>query len=490
MLNKNICSKNIIKTLSIALGIFSIVGELLSLDKIHSLQYCCMGLIIAIISYIYSNKISLFSPIYNCLNTIFFSYVFSGLYYFFYTEDVMGNNALLNKNLMSEINIIYLAFFFSLFIPICLYLMSKKKYLQFAVLDVDFPSKNFNLYLTIFNLIWLFFIIIILKFANMNLIEAFLSSGEFRYTISNGSVSMAYTLMLTAFSCILVLVIKDLFNKTQYFSIINKFCLILLFTVWALICGSKGVLIYTGILPFLIIFCIFKQIKVKHIILVILGIILVLTYSSVLNKFRASGLDMVKTNDYSSLKEIKLLKTLAGRNDNFANSVQFFAMLNNEGSVIYFNNYHYKDEILTHMIKFMPKTIRNKLITSELDLFGTKMSKLIYPNAVEYQHGTFEFGVISNIFWSFGIVGTVFIGFIIGCFIVILEMLFNMYKTKDMFLVFYISILYPLIMTIFSVGLINTANTMKLFYVFPLVILIVCFFRKNSRIIKIRGGNF
>lgn len=476
MLNKIINQTSIIKILCIAMGLFSLVTQCLSISKFDSLPYFLMGISLSVIGFLSASKIKLFSPIYNFLNCIFFAYVFSGLYYFTQKEDVMGSPTLLQHTIWSEINLVYITFFLALTIPIFTYLLSIKKKIKmnFVIFVKGIDSKNINLKIFLFNLFFFISIIFALKYASMNIYDAFTQSAAFRHSISNGLVAIIYILVLATFSYIYIVVLNDIFSGQNKINKYNKIVLISLFLLWALICGSKGVLIFTGLFPLIAIYSFYKPIKLKHILCVTVGIVLILFYSAFLNIFRANAVNMIATGDYSILSKINIFKTLAGRNDNFANSIKFFKFIYINDSIIYFDDLHYKQEITNHHIKFLPKMIRNKITKSDCDLFGTEMSRFFYPEAVEIQNATFEFGAISNIFWCFGYTGLIIIGLMFSSFIVFCEMLFNKYKFNVNFLCFYFCILYPFIVSFCAVGLINVSPTMKLFYTIPHFIVIFC----------------
>ena len=473
MLNKIIKQTIIIKFLCILIGLYSIFCEIISLSKINSFPYFLMGIIFSVVGYFMAHRIKLFSPIYNFLNCIFFSYIFSGLYYFTQNEDVMGTPTLLEHSIWSEVNLVYITFFFALTIPIFMYLLfiNKKIKMNIKFFEKNVNTKNLNVKIFLFNLFFMFAIFLALKYAGMSLFDAFLQSGEFRYTVSNGLVSVIYMFVLTTFSYIYIVVLNDVFSKKNKINKYNKVVLITLFVIWSLICGSKGVLIFTGLFPIIAIYSFYNHIRFKHILCVLIGIIVILFYSAFLNIFRTNGLNMITTGDYSALSKINIFKTLAGRNDNFANSIKFFRYIYVvDGSILYFEDFHYKQEITNHFIKFLPKTLRNKVTQSDCDMFTTEMSKIFYPETVMFQKGTFEFGAISNVFWCFGFAGLIVIGLMFSSLIVLSEILFCKFKYNDNFLTFYFCILYNLIVSFCSVGFINVAPTMKLFYIVPLYV--------------------
>lgn len=483
ILNKNISQKNIIQALSILVGIVSLIFEILSLDHINSLPYFLMGICLSIGGVIFAKKILLFSPVYNFLNCVFFAYVFSGLYYFCCTEDVMGTPALIENPIFININFIYITFFLSIFIPILLYLIYyKKQKIKLRFFEIKLHSGSYDIKICIFNIILFMLILISLKYTGMNLKDAFLNSANFRHLMSNGTVAMIYIIILTTFSYIYTLVLKDIITKSHKISFINKFIMIFLFLIWAFICGSKSVLIFTGIFPFIFIYAIYKPIKLIHLYLTTLGIILVLSYSAFLNVFRTSGFVMLNSGDFEALNHISIFATLANRNDNFANSIKFFKHVSNEYSLVYYDDFHYKEQIKNHFIKFLPKTIRNNITNSDCDMFGTEMSKIIYPEAVEFQKATFEFGLISNLYYCFGFAGVIVGGILLSLFTIFLEILFNSYIYSDIFLTLYLSIIYNLQTSLIAVGIINVAPTMKLFYTIPVFLILVGIFMINTKI--------
>ncbi len=483
-MDKTINQNLIIKIISIALIIFSIIMEFISLDMVQSLIYCIWGILIGCITYIKSSKIRLFSPIYNSLVTIFFCYIFSSMYYYALPVDVMGNNSLAGQAIMNEINVIYSLFLFSVLLPIFMYIFVNKKSIKIKYFAQNLLKNDTNLKVTICNIIFFFFIILSFKYTSMSIFDAFLSSGEFRRLLSNGSISTLYSLIISVFIFVYILILKDIMMKTNYVTKYNKIILITEIMLWSFICGSKGMLIYNVIFPFVIIYTFFKKIRFKHIIVMLIGIIFIVTYSSLLNKFRVSGADMVVNGDYSSLKNIQFIETIAGRNDNFANSVQFFKKVNN-GSLYIFNDFNFNKEITNQLLKPLPKYFRNKISQGDFDYFGTEFSKILYPDAVYIQHATFEFGIVANLFWCLGLFGVLIGGFLIGLFIIFIENLFNRYMYCDTFLVLYFCIFYSLFMSIFMVGIINIANTLMLLYKLPIILIIIYLFKKRiSFIVK------
>lgn len=486
MFNKVIKQTTIIKLLCVLILIFSLFCEIISLDKLNSLPYCLMGISIACVGFMTAHKIKLFSPIYNFLNCIFFAYIFSGLFYFCQNIDVMGTNTLLHNNLWLEINTVYILFFLSLVFPIFIYLLFIKQKIKINIpfFKANITKKDINLKIFILNLVFLCSIFLVFKYTGMNLYVAFTQSAEFRHLISNGVISIIYILALATFSYVYIIILNDIISGKKNINIVNKILLITMFVIWSLICGSKGVLIFTGIFPLIAMYSFYKQIKVKHLLFVLMGIIFVLFYSAILNIFRVNGLNMIINNDFSAFSKINILKTLANRNDNFANSIKFFKYLDGTENIIYFEDFHYKQELTNHFIKFLPKNIRNHITSSDCDLFTTEMSKFFYPDAILIQKATFEFGAISNLYWCFGIGGTIVFALLFSLFVIFCELLFNKYKYNDLFLNFYFCILYNIIVSFCAVGLINVTPTMKLFYIIPHFIIMTLLFNINLNMNK------
>lgn len=481
-INKAVSQEKIIKGLAISLIIFATTGYAISLDKLNSFPYFIVGIFISILSYINSSKFKLFSPIYNLFITLFFVYVFSPFIYFSSKYDVMGNETLLNKNIFFEINLMYILFFISIITPILVYFMFIKKHkIKFKIFSINFPISKLNFLLFIFNIIFIFFILSTMVYTKSSPLDIILNTSKFRYSISSGSFSTFYIIISNLFSFNYILVLKDIMQKTNNFNKLNKIIFFMLAFSWSLICGGKGFLIFTVVTPFIIIYTLYRQIKFKHLLIIILGIFIALFYSCIYNQFRSDPLKILNGNYKIEFSE--LLIFLAKRNDNYANSIQFFRMIDSYDSIIYYKDFHIIDELKIQYTKILPKFIRNNISTNTNDflIFTTRMTKLIYPDAVA-NNVFFEFGGISNIFWNLGAIGLIIGGLLIGIFIILIELLFNNYMHKDVFLTVYFTLFYGTISALLQIGIINTVIGMKMIYLVPIIYLcIVVYSLKNKK---------
>lgn len=315
-------------------------------------------------------------------------------------------------------------------------------------------------------------------------LDIILNISKFRYSISSGSFSTFYIIILNLFSFNYVLVLKDIMQRTHNFNKLNKFIFFILTILWALICGGKGFLIFVVITPFVIIYTFYHQIKLKHLLIIFSGIFIVLFYSCIYNQFRSDPLKIIN-GDYK-IEFTELFLFLAKRNDNYANSIQFFKMIDNSSSIIYYKNFQILNELKIQYTKILPKFIRNNISTNTNDflIFTTRMTKLIYPEAV-LNNVYFEFGSISNIFWNLGVIGLIIGGLFIGIFIVSIELLFNNYMFKDVFLTVYFTLFYSTISALLQIGIINTVNGMKMIYLIPIICLcIIVYSLKNKKYLR------
>ncbi len=482
MLNIEVKQKIIIRFLAFAILLFSLVGQYLSIYKVNSLLYCLMGCVLAIIIYIKASKIQLFSPVYNVFASIFFTFIFSGLYYFAFPFDVLNRNILTNDDTFGQINLLYSLFFLSIFIPIIVFLFSKRSYVKNKIFSASIPKYNINIKLFIMNFIFILWIIIALAYSGMTLLAAMQQPLVFRIAVSNGSISILQTFFLFCISGVYVIYLKEIFTKSHYINIFNKLLFWSIVIIWSIICGSRFFLIFIIMFMFMAIYTIFQKIKFIHILIALLGILFALLFSSVLLIYRMMGTNLNYINFEKQFKNINLLEDFAERNDTFANSIQFFKLIEyKNGTIIYFTDYHYQEELLNHMTKYLPKNIRTLFKSGNFDLFTLKMSKIFAPRAVE-TNTTFSFGAISNIFWNFGIWGLIIIGALFGCFTVLLEMLFNRYKHNEIFLLVYFTILTKFLSNFFAIGIINCPLTMELIYTLPLLCLLIIFFKSKKNI--------
>lgn len=488
MINKELKQSQIIKLLSLGIFIFSIIGQILSLDKFASIPYCVMGCILSFIIVIKSNKIQLFSPIYHVFSSIFFTFIFSGLYYFIFSTDIMNRPIINDQNSIFEINTIYILFFLSIILPISIYLFSKKYYLRTTLFSGKFPLYNLNSKLLIMNLLFVLWIVIALIYSGMNLFMAIKNPLAFRYAISNGSISILNIFFLFCIPIIYTIYLKEIFTHGHYIKYYNKLIFWAIVIIWSIICGSRFFLIFIIMFLFMVFYTFYNKIRLQHIIWAILGILFALTFSSILLLYRMLGANSTNFNFQTiqaQVEDINIFEDFAERNDSFANSIQFFRWIeHNNGTILFYTNFQYKKEILNHLTKYLPKNIRNLFKNDNFDLFTLQITKKLAPRAAE-TNTTFAYGGISNIYWNFGIFGLIVFGLLFGCLTVIFEMLFNSYKYKDLFQICYFMI-FKFLTNFFAVGLINCPLTMELLYTLPLLFILILFFTsKKSFTIRI-----
>ena len=481
-LNKTI-SQNLINKLLCLFFVISIIGIYITcIDKVNALPYLILGIGIASLFYLFSPKIRLYSPIFCITVSSLISYIIAPLYYFHEYFNVKKNPAYLFSDIFIEINTIYVLFFISLFFPIIFYLIkfSKQKWKGKSNIFKNVPSsstKYLNFLFIVVNVVFLLFIISAIIYSGMSFFQVFLLNAKFRNITSNGFFGFVRVIFTFLILLTYVFALKQFFCKNIKISKFNLIFLAINLFLWSFMNGGRSFLIFSVFFTFILMYIFFnKKILLRNILIFALMGLVMLTYSIIQAKYRASSeLDYINKNITKKESE-GILYSLIERSDAFPNSVEFFKYLKKRYDGIFeYTDYRLGHQILVHYTTLAPKPIR-QIISNDPDYFygfNALLTLKIFPEVFESKVG-FDFGLVSNLYYNLGIFAIVIGGFLLGLFTILCEILFKSYINKDSFILLYMLFLYPFFTTVLNIGIINSPNIIAWFITIPLLVIIVC----------------
>jgi hypothetical protein len=466
--------------------IFLVSGILFSFsnNSFISVFYVFISMFCGIFLIIFRKDIPIFSPIFMLVSSILINIGFPALY-------LLINKVPFSEELLKNISITYLIYFFALILPVFfanqMFASSNAKKLNNFVspppypppqgggsmvgegakpppLDapefyqfqfnqnkkinlfcINFKPENINFYLIISNLVLILLILILLKTTGFSYIEALKHPLLFRFAASAGSLGYIRRLVFFIFMVNTFLLAKYNFeNKEKIFDAPNKenplklkaltvFHIIFLL-VFTVISGSRSIL-FLPVISSIAVYTFYNRLRLRMLFVFSIIFLLTLCLMSFYSVYRNNSKVYYTTNLIeNSLNETNVFDETIKRIDNFENSLYFFEYINRENNTIfYFKDFHILEQIKDHILQPFPRS----LIPEKGYYFSSLMTEKVFNTDLKDAKITFDFGGISNAFWNFGIAGVILEGLFLGIAVVWLHRKFLKFINYDSFFLFF-----------------------------------------------------
>lgn len=426
-------------TLLWGLIIFFAAGTLffLSENRVISIFYVFISMLCGMFLIIYRKDIPAFSPIFMLISSVFLNIGFPALY-------LMTENLSFSEELLKNISVVYIIYFFSLIFPVFfaneMFVPSEDDNKnKFNILKLNFNEQNINFYLVLSNFILIFLIAFLLYKTGFSYTEALKNPLAFRLEASSGSLAYIRKLVFILFMLNTFLLSKC--NFTLFASKINKlkiftFLHIMLLLGFTVISGSRS-FIFLPVVCSIAIYTFYNRIKLRALIKISVVFITVLTLMSFYSLYRNNSKICFNPQLISKqLDNLNIFDENVKRLDNFKNSLYFFEYIERENNTIfYFKDFHIVEQVKNHILQPFPRdTIEDKGY-----YFSTLMTSNVFGSNLSEIRATYNFGGISNAFWNLGIMGVILEGLMLGIAVVWLHRKFLRYINYDSFFMFFMT---------------------------------------------------
>jgi hypothetical protein len=418
--------------------------------------------------FIFRKNIPLFSPIFMLISSVFINICFPALYF-------LHNKIPLSEELMQNISIIYIIYFFSLIFPLFfanqIFLDPKESKFQ-KFLSLNFKTQNITVYLILSNIILLASIIFLLKTTGFNYTDALKNPLAFRYAASAGSLAYFRKLTILLFMLNSFILAKLNFTPTSAldkpedyiatYKDLNPFNLkvftvfhIIFLLLFAIISGSRSV-IFLPIAASIAVYSFYNRIKFTALFKTAFIFFLTLLFISFYAQYRNhKKLDFTSFNMTQNLPEISVFKETVNRLDNYKNSLYFFEYIDREyNTLFYFNDFHALAQLNDHFLQAVPRN----MIENKGYYFSTLMTQKVFNSNINESKITYNFGGISNAFWNLGLAGVILEGLLLGTMVVWLHRRFLGLMNHDSFFLLFMTTFFFIPNSVIVDGLWNTMD--------------------------------
>ena len=476
-------------TLFLGLLIFLVSGTLFSLsnNSFISVFYVLISMFCGFFLMVFNKDIPVFSPIFMLISSIFINIGFPAL-------SLLTEKVPFSEELLKNISIIYLIYFFSLILPVFfanrIFISSDaREETKTNLFCINFKSKNINFYLIISNLLLILFVLILLKATGFSYLEALKHPLAFRFAASSGSLAYFRKLTFFLFMVNTFLLAKYNFGsiaaplktsssntsqtplKLRLFTIIH----VVLLLAFAVISGSRSIM-FLPVFSSIVVYTFYNKLKLKTVF--VFSIILAVTLG--LMSFYSVYRNNSKINfDSQPIITAKAFDENIKRLDNFKNSLYFFEFINRENNTLfYFKDFHILKQIKDHVLQPFPRN----LIPDKGYYFSSLMTEKVFNTDINDAKITYNFGGISNAFWNFGVAGVVLEGLFLGIAVIWLHRKFLKFINYDSFFMLFMSTFFFIPNSIIVDGFWNTMDGCGYFLnlmVLSIIIGILSFRAKN-----------
>ena len=420
--------------------IFLTAGTLFcfSNNSFISAFYVFIAVFCGIFLIVFRKDIPVFSPIFMLISSIFINIGFPALYLF--TQKVP-----FSEELIKNISVIYLIYFFSLIIPVFFAnrIFTSSKSVSEKLTDlfrINFRTENINFYFIGCNVLIISLVFLLLKFTGFSYTEALHHPLAFRFAASAGSLAYARKLLIFLFLLNTSLLAKYNFSENFYktenplkLKVFTGFHIIILLLFTA-ISGSRSI-IFLPVISSIAVYTFYNRLNLKTagVFCVIFAFTLFLMsfYSIYRNNTKNFGINLLTGND---LSKTNFFTENLKRLDNFKNSIYFFEYIDRENNTLfYFKDFHISEQIKDHILQPFPR----KLIPDKGYYFSSLMTAKVFNTDINESKITYNFGGISNAFWNFGTAGVILEGLLLGTAVVWLHRRFLKLINYDSFFMFF-----------------------------------------------------
>lgn len=408
-----------------------------------------------------NNNIAIFSPIFLVIYFSIFYYTFMGLFSLSSLNKIVYLIPIGNDDFLLKTTSIIVMCFVIMLLPFVIKCFSHDN----KKLDIKFFERSFDVKKVCKYLYYSFPIIIILYvllcFATgFTPISAILNPTEFRNAsgrdIAN-LVFMIYRPLFTLNLCLTIqlVLLKNIKTKTfrLYLMLFSIYCLF-----WAIFSGGRGWLV-SYLVYFAVFYCFKPKVKVnlQNIIKISICVLLLGLFIGAYGTYRnyRTQLSQGVIRPKSLLSPIE---KILFRMDTYSMCMNFFNHMNNE----YESLLNYSGQLKTLVTGQFTMLIPRRLYPNKIDDMHGEITKMVDPK-VYYGGVHLVYGGISSMFFEGGLLWLFFNYFIIGIIVMFLQFYAKHMFKNELFLLFYILILFDILGMLFSRGLINEANTLYIF---------------------------
>lgn len=434
--------------------IFLIAGTLFNFSNYSSVSafYIFISIFCGVFLIVFRNDIPVFSPIFMLISSIFINIGFPALYLF--TQKVP-----FNEELLKNISVIYLIYFFSLIIPVFfanqMFTPSKSDSKEkTSLFEINFETKNINFYFIGCNILIISLILILLQFTGFSYTEALSHPLEFRFAASAGNLAYIRKLLIFLFMLNTFLLAKynfseNLFKKESPFKLkIFTFFHIISLLLFAVISGSRSI-VFLPVISSVAVYTFYNRLNLKTAFNFVVILFLTLCFISFYSIYRNDA------KNFNINLSTQLISENIKRLDNFKNSIYFFEYINKENNTLfYFKDFHIAEQIKDHFLQPFPRN----LIPEKSYYFSSLMTAKIFNTDLNELKITYNFGGISNAFWNFGLAGVILEGLFLGTAVVWLHRRFLKLINYDSFFMFFMTTFFFIPNSVIVDGFWNTSD--------------------------------
>lgn len=440
------------------------------------------------IIYTYKNKqVILFNPIFQVIYCSIFYYSFMGLY----CLSNINNIPLLmlptnNEEFLIQTSAVLFLVLIIIVSPTIISNIFNRK-IKFSI---DYLFQNYDENKVCKYLYRVFPIIIFLYFllcftAGYTPVSAILNPAEFRNACSKDIANFVYVFYQPIFILSLCLTIQmSLLHKikTKSFKIYLG-CFILFCLFWGIFSGGRSWFV-TYIVYFFIIYSFKPKIKINlfQILKVLCVVTFLIVFISIYGTYRiyrtqiANGGIILSSNKYSHLE-----KTLMRLDTYSAHQWFMYKIYKKNDSFISYNDFKLKDIIKTQLIQAIPR----RFVPNKLDDTHGEITKYVFPEV--YYSGThILFGGIAALYYEGGLFWLFLNSLTFGFLVLLLNCNIKKYIKYDVFITFYQIIFLDGVTILFSHGVFNNAQSIKMPIKFILCCIVTYLITKRRRNINIK----
>jgi len=418
--------------------------------------YMFISLFCGIFLVVFRNDIPVFSPIFMLVSSIYLNIGFPALYFFL-------NKAPFSEEMLKNISIIYLVYFFAMILPVFfanqMFIPQKVEILPESqieendsaveadtnkkpgFLNFNFNPLNINIYLWASSLLLAALVVLLLQLTGHTYLDALKNPLAFRHDASAGYFAYIRKLIFLLFMINTFIIAKYKFMPKELFfskSLVKTgfigFIHILLLIIFGIISGSRSIFLLP-VLSSIAIFSFYNRISLKNIfslsLLLVVTLYMMNFYEAYRNtaKFHFSFAPMSKV-----VSGIDLINAPLKRLDSFKNSLSFFQYIDREyNTLLYFKDFHIGEQMKNHIFQPLPASI----IPYKGRYFSSCMTEKVFNSDISSNPVTYNFGGISNAFWDLGMAGVAIEGLFLGIAVVWLHRRFLQYINYDGFFLFF-----------------------------------------------------
>lgn len=431
--------------------IFLISGILYSFsnNSFISAFYIFISMFCGVFLIVFRKDIPIFSPIFMLISSIFINIGFPALY-------LLMNNTSFSEELLKNISIVYLIYFFALILPV---FFANQMFIpsdadgksKAGIFRINFKPENINFYLIISNLLLILLIIILLKITGFSYTEALKHPLEFRFASSAGSLAYIRKLIFFLFMVNTFLIAKYNFSspplKLKAFTVFH----IIFLLSFAAISGSRSI-IFLPVISSIAVYTFYNRLKIKTVFIFSTIFLLTLGLMSFYSVYRNSSKSYF---DFQSIKTANVFNESIKRLDNFKNSLYFFEYIERENhTIFYFKDFHILEQIKDHILQ----PFSRNLIPEKGYYFSSSMTEKVFNEDLNDAKITYNFGGIANSFWNFGIAGVILEGLFLGIAVVWIHRRFLRFINYDSFFLFFMMTFFFIPNSIIVDGFWNTMD--------------------------------